>query len=63
MKTTIAGMQFESCIMNASGPRCTTFDELVALGTAKISSDEMAKDRGIAVATERVFMQPGVYKI
>ena len=38
-------------------------DELVALGIAKMSSEEMLGERGIAVQTEKVFMQPGVYKI
>src|SRR3989338_4453542 len=38
-------------------------DELTALGTAKMDSKEMMKDKGIAVQTERVFMQPGVYAI
>ena len=37
--------------------------ELVALGTAKMGSEEMLKDRGIAVATEKVFMQPGTYNL
>ncbi|HLC79273.1 MAG TPA: dihydroorotate oxidase [archaeon] len=32
MKTTIASLNFPSCIMNASGPRCTTFEDLKALG-------------------------------
>ncbi len=38
-------------------------DELIALGTAKINSEEMLKDKGVAVKTEKVFMQPGVYRI
>ena len=38
-------------------------DELVALGIAKMNSDEMMQEKGIAVQTEKVFMQPGVYKI
>ena len=37
--------------------------ELVALGIAKMNSDEMMADKGIAVQTEKVFMQPGVYKL
>ena len=37
-------------------------DELVALGIAKMNSNEMMAERGIAVSTEKVFMQPGVYK-
>ncbi len=40
----------------------TLKEELVALGTAKISSDEMMKEKGLAVQTEKVFMMPGVYK-
>ena len=35
--------------------------ELIALGTAKLSSEEMLGDKGIAVKTEKVFMQPGTY--
>ena len=38
-------------------------DELVALGIAKMDSSEMMGEKGIAVQTEKVFMQPGVYKI
>jgi len=38
-------------------------DELVALGFAKMASKEMLGEKGIAVQTEKVFMQPGVYKI
>ena len=41
----------------------TLKDELVALGTAKMASDEMLGERGIAVQTDKVFMKPGVYKI
>jgi len=41
----------------------TLKDELVALGTAQISSEEMLGEKGVAVKTEKVFMQPGVYKI
>ncbi len=41
----------------------TLKDELVALGIAKMDSDEMTGEKGIAVQTEKVFMQPGVYKI
>ena len=36
--------------------------ELVALGIAKMNSEGMLKDKGIAVQTDKVFMQPGVYK-
>lgn len=41
----------------------TLKNELVALGAAKISSEEMLGEKGIAVQTEKVFMLPGVYKI
>ena len=41
----------------------TLKDELVALGTAKMNSGNMMKDKGIAVQTEKVFMQPGTYKM
>ncbi|MEK6983720.1 MAG: RNA-guided pseudouridylation complex pseudouridine synthase subunit Cbf5 [Nanoarchaeota archaeon] len=41
----------------------TLKDELVALGTAKMGSKEMTGEKGIAVQTERVFMQPGIYKM
>ena len=37
-------------------------DELVALGYAELSSDEMIlKDRGVVVKTHKVFMEPGTY--
>ncbi|MBI2541193.1 RNA-guided pseudouridylation complex pseudouridine synthase subunit Cbf5 [Candidatus Woesearchaeota archaeon] len=41
----------------------TLKNELVALGTAKASSEEMLQEKGIAVQTEKVFMQPGTYKM
>jgi H/ACA ribonucleoprotein complex subunit 4 len=42
----------------------TLKDELIAVGTAKLDSDEiMNKEKGIAVKTEKVFMKPGTYKI
>ena len=42
----------------------TLKDELVALGTANLSSDEiLKKEKGIAVKTEKVFMNPETYKI
>ena len=41
----------------------TLKSELVALGIAKMDSNEMMADKGIAVQTEKVFMQPGGYKI
>jgi len=40
----------------------TLKDELIALGKAKMSTEEiLEKDHGIAVKTERVIMQPGTY--
>ncbi|MBN1544291.1 RNA-guided pseudouridylation complex pseudouridine synthase subunit Cbf5 [Candidatus Woesearchaeota archaeon] len=40
----------------------TLKQELAALGTAKINSnDMMRRDRGIAVKTKKVFMDPGTY--
>ena len=39
----------------------TLKDELVAYGTAKMSSKEMLGSRGIAVSVEKVFMKPEVY--
>lgn len=41
----------------------TLKNELVCLGTAKIKSKEMLKDKGLAVKTEKVFMEPGTYGI
>ena len=41
----------------------TLKDELIALGTAQISSEEMMAEKGIAVQAEKVFMVSGVYKI
>ena len=42
----------------------TLKEELVALGTAQLASEEiMEKEKGLAVKTERVFMVPGTYKI
>ena len=41
----------------------TLKNELVAFGTAQANSEEMTGERGIAVKTEKVFMQPGIYKI
>src|SRR3989338_1418574 len=41
----------------------TLKNELVALGTAKLKSAEMLGDKGLAVMTEKVFMEPGTYKI
>ena len=40
----------------------TLKDELVALGTATLTSEDiLKKDKGLAVKTEKVFMKPGVY--
>ena len=40
----------------------TLKDELIALGTAKMSSSQMLKGRkGLAVQVEKVFMLPGTY--
>ena len=37
-------------------------DELIALGTARLSSKMMMeKDRGVAFSSTQVFMQPGIY--
>jgi len=42
----------------------TLKDELVALGTAKMDSEEIIKkEKGLAVKTDKVFMEIGVYKI
>ncbi|HLG24038.1 MAG TPA: RNA-guided pseudouridylation complex pseudouridine synthase subunit Cbf5 [Candidatus Nanoarchaeia archaeon] len=41
----------------------TLKNELVAIGTSKMTSREMMLERGIAVVTEKVFMLPGLYKI
>ena len=38
-------------------------NELVALGIAKMASKEMMGEKGVAVQTEKVFMQPGTYSI
>ena len=41
----------------------TLKDELIALGNAKLkSNDIMALEKGLAVKTEKVFMVPGTYK-
>ena len=41
----------------------TLKEELIALGTAAMTSKDMLGEKGIAVQTEKVFMLPGVYKI
>ncbi|MBI1935930.1 RNA-guided pseudouridylation complex pseudouridine synthase subunit Cbf5 [Candidatus Woesearchaeota archaeon] len=40
----------------------TLKEELVALGTAKMESNGMFGENGIAVQTNKVFMQPGTYR-
>src|SRR3989344_3705976 len=37
--------------------------ELVALGIAQMSSEDMLGEKGLAVRTDKVFMVPGTYKI
>jgi len=39
----------------------TLKDELVALGTAQLDGREMLAEKGLAVRTEKVFMEPGTY--
>jgi len=39
----------------------TLKEELVCYGRARLSTKEMAAEKGLAVKTERVFMKPGVY--
>ena len=42
----------------------TLKDELIALGTAQLTSEDIIKkEKGLAVKTDKVFMEPGVYKI
>ena len=41
----------------------TLKDELIALGTAKMNSDEMTAQKGLAVSIDKVFMKPGIYKV
>ncbi len=38
-------------------------DEIIALGTAQADSNKMLGEKDIAVKIEKVFMQPGVYRI
>ena len=38
-------------------------NELVALGIAQMNSEEMLGEKGLAVRTDKVFMQPGTYRI
>jgi len=42
----------------------TLKDELIALGIAQLTSEDvMEKEKGLAVKTEKVFMEPGTYKL
>lgn len=41
----------------------TLKEELVAIGVSQMTSEEMLGEKGLAVRTDKVFMQPGVYKI
>lgn len=42
----------------------TLKNELIALGIATLTSDEIIKqEKGLAVKTEKVFMEPGTYKL
>ena len=41
----------------------TLKEDLVPLGVAKMGSSDMLGEKGIAVQTDKVFMQPGMYKI
>ncbi len=38
LETKINGVNFSSCLMNASGARCETYDELIELGKSKSSA-------------------------
>ena len=41
----------------------TLKEELVAIGTSQMASEEMMGEKGLAVRTDKVFMQPGIYRI
>ncbi len=42
----------------------TLKDELIALGKAQLTSEDiMKKEKGLTVKTDKVFMEPGMYKI
>ena len=41
----------------------TLKDELIALGTSQMNSESMLAEKGLAVRTDKVFMQPGNYKV
>ncbi len=57
------GKLHDGISVNGTVAVMTLKEELVALGTAKMASIEMMADKGIAVKIEKVFMQPGVYKM
>src|SRR5438093_3345633 len=48
LTTTIAGVRFPSCFMNAAGARCVTRDELEALG----------RSRSAAIVTKSMTLAP-----
>lgn len=48
MKTQIAGIEFNSCILNASGPLCSTLEEL----------EEIAKSNSAAVVMKSCTLEP-----
>ena len=48
LSTTIAGVRFPSCFMNASGALCVTRDELLALG----------RSRAGAIVTKSMTVEP-----
>ena len=41
----------------------TLKDELVAIGKSQMNSEEMMGEKGLAITTDKVFMQPGTYKM
>ena len=48
---------------NESVAILTLKEELIALGTSNLASEEIIKkEKGLAVKTEKVFMKPGIYK-
>jgi H/ACA ribonucleoprotein complex subunit 4 len=53
----------DSIAQNETVAIMTLKNELVALGTAKMNSQGMLGEKGVAVQTEKVFMLPGAYKI
>jgi len=48
LSTTVAGVRFPSCLINASGARCVTREELEALG----------RSRAGAVVTKSMTLEP-----